>query len=209
MNWLRTDKKRWKFISGYLKRVFDRFTTKEKCLKNPKICGNKTGQFRQFYCRVVKISSRTRNTMLSRKERKKWKQRERGVYIIGARKVSRLGFNSCYHWPEWRKRRGRPSRARAREEAMEREKKWRREIESRAVWWQRPWLCRCISITRLMTPWPLSRPSRISELRNLHTPTCAFPRLEKRIKKYSILPLAHCSNLSRDKKEEAEHGWKL
>lgn len=65
---------------------------------------------------------------------------------------------------------------------MEREKKWRREIESRAVWWQRPWLCRCISITRLMTPWPLSRPSRISELRNLHTPTCAFPRLEKRKK---------------------------
>lgn len=78
---------------------------------------------------------------------------------------------------------GEPSRARAREEAMEREKKRRGEIESRAVWWQRPWLCRCISITRLMTPWPHSRPSRISELRNLHTPTCAFPRLEKEKKK--------------------------
>lgn len=54
VNWLRTDKKRWKFISGYLKRVFDRFTSKEKYLKNAKICGNKTGQFRQFYCRVVR-----------------------------------------------------------------------------------------------------------------------------------------------------------
>lgn len=88
---------------------------------------------------------------------------------------------------------GEPSRARAREEAMEREKKRRGEIESRAVWWQRPWLCRCISITRLMTPWPHSRPSRISELRNLHTPTCAFPRLErgkKKKKKSSNVPLS-------------------
>lgn len=103
------------------------------------------------------------------------------------------------------------SRARAREEAMEREKKRRREIESRAVWWQRPWLCRCISITRLMTPWPLSRPSRISELRNLHTPTCAFPRLEKkeREKKSSIVPLARCSNLSRDKKRGGRTRMKI